>query len=160
MTIPTGIWGRLNDLTNGERKVLVDSAVAVLNGKLKPDETLSPDMPTSVVRRHMVAALTDAGLASTQEEASAVMSSASDTDIVIAMLSGLASIPELANEIEQEYQRREQMLFLDAGLISGPALVILLLKLKRLKINSSGIDVSFYDAHAWTAELIRRLFGS
>ena len=113
-----------------------------------------------VIRRRMLAALSDTGLAATPEEASAVMSSASDPDIVLEMLSGLALVPGLADEIEQEYQHHEQMMLLDAGLLTGPALVLLLIKLKRIKIDSLGIDIQFYDAHSWTAELVRRLFGS
>jgi hypothetical protein len=160
MTTPTSVWERLDELTDGERKTLVDSAVTVLNGKLGPEEAVTSGMPDSVIRSRMVAALSDAGLAATPEEASAVMSSASDPDIVLEMLSGLASVPELAGEIEREYQSQEQMMFLDAGVITGPALVLLLIKLKRIKIDSLGVDLQFYDAHSWTAELIRRLFGS
>jgi len=50
MTTPTSVWEHLDELTDGERKTLVDSAVTVLNGKLGPEEAVTPDMPDSFIR--------------------------------------------------------------------------------------------------------------
>jgi hypothetical protein len=37
--------------------------------------------------------------------------------------------------------------------------MILLLKLKRIKINSSGVDVQMYDANKSMIEMVRKMIG-
>jgi len=155
----TSVWEHLGELTDGQRKDLVESAVAVLRDGLQPDEAITSDMPASVVRGQMAAALAEAGLPASEQDASAAMSSASGPDAVLTMLSALAQVPGLREEIEQAYRRRQDMMVLDFGIITGPALMILLLKLKRIKINSSGVDVQLYDAHKSTIEMIRQMLG-
>ena len=153
------VWEHLVELTDGERKALVDSAVTVLNQGVQPDEAITSDMPGSVLRSRMASALSEAGLPASQDDASAAMSSASGADAASSMLSALSHVQGLREEIEQAYQRRREMLFVDFGLISGPALMILLLKLKRIKIDSSGVDVQMYDANKSVIEMIRKMIG-
>ena len=155
----TSVWERVGQLTDGELKALVDSAVAVLNRSAEPDEMITADMSASQVQSQMASALSEAGLPANQQDASAAVSSASDKAAVLAMLSAVAQVPGLREEIEKAYRRRQEMLFLDLGLVTGPALLILLLKLKRIKINSSGADVQFYDAQKSTVEMIRQMLG-
>jgi hypothetical protein len=155
----TSVWEHLDELTDGERKALVDSAVAVLSKDLQPGDEISSDMPASLVRGRMTAALSGAGLPASQQDASAAMSAASGEDAVVTMLTSLSQVPELRAEIEAAYQRRQEMMFLDMGVITGPALLILLLKLKRIKIGSSGVDIQLYDAHSSTIEMVRRMLG-
>jgi hypothetical protein len=50
-------------------------------------------------------------------------------------------------------------MFLDMGVVTGPALLILLLKLKRIKIDSSGVDIELYDAQNSAIEMVRRMLG-
>ena len=159
MTDDTSVWDRLDELTEGERKALVDSAVSVLNRKLQPTEAVTSDMPTSQVKGQMATALAAEGLPATQESVSAIMVSAEDPKAIVAMLSALSSIPELRENIEQAYRRRQGMMVLDLGVVSGPVLIVLLLKLKRVKVDSSGMDIQFYDAHKSAVEMIRRVLG-
>ena len=159
MTEDTSVWDHLDELTEGERKALVDSAVSVLNRKLEPAEAVTSDMPASQVKGQMAAALAEEGLPATQESVSAIMSSAADPDAIAGVLSALSRVPGLRDEIEQAYRRRQDMLVLDLGVVTGPVLIVLLLKLKRVKINSSGVDVQFYDAHKSAVEMIRKVLG-
>jgi hypothetical protein len=116
-------------------------------------------MPRSVLRSRMASALSEAGLPASKDDASAAMSSASGADAARSMLSALSRVPGLREEIEQAYRRREEIMFLDFGLVTGPALMILLLKLKRIKINSSGVDVQMYDANKSMIEMVRKMIG-
>jgi hypothetical protein len=153
------IWDHLDELSDGDRKALVDSAVAVLSQDLQPADEITADMPASLVSGRMADALSAAGLPASQQDASAAMSAASGDDAVATMLSSLSQVPGLREEIEAAYRRRQEMLFLDMGVITGPALLILLLKLKHIKIGSSGADIEFYDAHDSAIELVRRMLG-
>jgi len=153
------VWEHLGELTDADRKALVASAVAVLSEELQPGEAITPDMPASLVRSRMTSALSEAGLPASQQDASAAMSSASSADAVLAMLSGLSRVPGLREEIEAAFRRRQEMMFLDLGIVSGPALMILLLKLKRVKINRSGVDVQLYDVHKSMIEMLRQTLG-
>jgi hypothetical protein len=155
----TSVWEHLDELTDGERKALVDSAVAVLSKDLQPGEKITSDMPASLVRGRMASALSGAGLPASQQDASAAMSSASGEDAVVTMLSSLSQVPGLSEEIEEAYRRRQDMMFLDMGVVTGPALLILLLKLKRIKIDSSGVDIELYDAQNSAIEMVRRMLG-
>lgn len=159
MTEDTNVWDHLDELTEGERKALVDSAVSVLNRKLQPTEAIAADMPASQLKVQMATALAEEGLPASQESVAALMSSAGDPDAIAAMLSALSGVPGLREEIDQAYQRRQEMMVLDLGLVTGPVLIVLLLKLKRIKINSSGVDVQFFDAQKSAVEMIRRMIG-
>ena len=159
MTQENSIWQHLAELTAGEREALVESAVAVLNEKIQPGEEITSDVPASVIRNRLLSALSDAGIPASQEDASAVMSLASQTDAVDTMLATLAKVPDLSEEIERAYRQRQEMMFLDMGILTGPALILLLLKVKRIRINSSGVDAQFYDAQESAVGLIRRMLG-
>jgi hypothetical protein len=159
MTEDTSVWDHLDELAEGERKALVDSAVSVLNRKLQPAEAIAVDMPASQLKGQMATALAEEGLPATQESVSALMSSAADPSSIVAVLSALSSVPGLREEIDQAYRRRQEMMVLDLGMVTGPVLIVLLLKLKRIKIDSSGVDVQFFDAHKSAVEMIRRMIG-
>ena len=91
----TSVWERVGELTDGELKALVDSAVAVLNRSAEPDEMITADMSASQVQSQMASALSEAGLPANQQDASAAVSSASDKAAVLAMLSAVAQVPGL-----------------------------------------------------------------
>src|SRR5580658_8474493 len=77
---PTSVWEHLDELTDGDRELLVESAVTVLNQGVQPDEAITRDMPRSVLRSRMASALSEAGLPASKDDASAAMSSASGAD--------------------------------------------------------------------------------
>ena len=160
MTQENSIWQHLGELTTGEREALVESAVAVLNEKsaARGGNHLR-HAGVLVVRNRLLSALSDAGLPASQEDASAVMSLASDADAVDTMLATLSQVPGLSEEIERAYRQRQEMMFLDMGMLTGPALILLLLKLKRIRINSSGVDAQFNHAQESAVGLIWRMLG-
>lgn len=159
MTGDLSVWDQLDELAEGNRKALVNCAVSVLTRKLQPVEVITADMPRSQLRGQVAAALVDEGLPGGQEAVATLLSSAGDPEVIVAMLSVLAGVPGLRDEIEQAYRRRQEMMVLDFGVVSGPVLIVLLLKLKRIKVDSSGVDVQFFDAQKSAIEMVRRMIG-
>lgn len=153
------IWDRLDDLDDAELAMLVEAATSVIAEHT--DEAGAKtylEMPLRPASQVLKSTLADAGVA-VDEEATAelVRNQKATRQLTVRVLRSLAQQPILAAEIETAYRDRQKMLVIDAGLISAAALLLLVLKLKRVKIG--GVDVSFYDARQSALDSIRRLLG-
>lgn len=104
------------------------------------------------------AALAQEGVDIGEAEASGVLSDVElSRSIALSLLRAVETSP-LKDEVESVYQRMRDMMVLDAGLLLGGAVLILVLKLKRIKIGDS--EVEFYDAKADILNAIRSFLSS
>lgn len=156
---PAVIWDRLDDLDDAELTMLVEAAASVIADHT--DEAGARtylEMPPRPAGQILKSTLADAGVAVDEEAAAElVRDQKAARQLTVRVLRSLAQQPILAAEIEAAYRDRQRMLVIDAGLISAAALLLLVLKLKRVKIG--GVDVSFYDARQSALDSIRRLLG-
>lgn len=136
------VWQRLDGLTDSDLATLVESAIFVLNQKGAEGEPSPAEMPASVVESSLRAELdgnTTAAARIAQEEALS-------RPVAILMLQEIGRRPELAAEIERVWHERRQMMAIGAGLILSAALLLLVLKLKRVQVSrDKGVDVEFSE---------------
>jgi len=156
---PVDIWGRLDDLDDAELAMLVEAAASVIaDNTNEAGARIYLEMPPRPAGQILKSTLADAGVAVDDEEAAELVRDEVVTrQLAVHVLRSLAQQPVIAAEIEVAYRARQRMLVIDAGVISAAALLLLVLKLKRVKIG--GVDVSFYDARQSALDSIRRMLG-
>jgi hypothetical protein len=157
MTDPGTVWTRLDTLTDDELATLVAAARSVLveQGGADEEDAALPAGPAGAAIAAELAAdgedLSATGIAALLRDEAAARSLAE------AVLREIGSQPELARLVAEAYEARRQMLAIDAGLVLAGALLVLVLKLKRIKIGK--LDISFYEARESTVAHLRSLLG-
>src|SRR5207237_2723867 len=86
-----------------------------------------------------------------------VVDSTTTRSVAIALLRECIAKPELAEEIEAAYQSRRDMMVLDAGVVLAGALLLLVLKVKRIKVRDT--EIEFYDVKENALRQIRSFLG-
>jgi hypothetical protein len=153
----TSIWTRLDELSDEELNAFAATAanvVADASDDPSAKETLT--MPPGPAARELQAELGDADAARTEQLLS---DPAAVREMNLTALRELAKSPELAAEIEEAWRARGEMMFIDGGLITGTALLLLIVKLKRVRAGKGGVDVEFYEAKNGVIAAIGHLLG-
>lgn len=149
-------WGALDELSDADLGTLADVAINVLQDAANDsDEPLDNDplqLPREVLHTELRTALAEAGITVNGPVAEDPPTSRA---VTLALLSQLAEVPGLRAEIEQAYAQRREMMIVDFGLITGPALLYLVMKLKRVKLDKHGVDVQFYEYREGMADSVR-----
>jgi hypothetical protein len=147
------VFQRLDELSDVELATLVAAAEHVIAGDDEDAAELAA-MPSSMAGAAIADELSEVGTPASPEAVSAVLR---DRSVVLAALHTIAAEPPVADAVADVYRKRRDMLAVDGGLLTGAALLLFVLKLKRVKIGK--IDVSFYDARQGVLEQLRTLLG-
>ncbi len=123
----------IDDLDRRELRQLVDVAVSVLGERLSDAE--AEELSTLLDEAEV-------------PDGSDVIRALSDPNefepLTKRLLSEAASDDMAGSELLDVYEDRKSMMALDAGLITGPVLLaIVLLRLKKVQIGKNGVDVEF-----------------
>ena len=155
------VWERLDSLSHQELDALLAAAASVL---VEDDEQAqqSATMPPGPAARELRSELEGAGIEVADGATEGLVADeARSREVALATLRELAKQPELAAEIEQAYRERSGMMVFDLGLITGPVLLLLVLKLKHVKIKKGeGLDIEFYEAKGDVLGAVGKFFGA
>ena len=161
MNETTSVWDRLDSLSEQELDALLVAAASVL-AEDDQEAQQAVVMPPGPAARELRSELEGAGVEVADGAAEGLVEDEGRSrEVALATLRELAKQPELAAEIGQAYQERSRMMAFDFGLITGPVLLLLVLKLKRVKIKKGeGLDVEFYEAKGDVLGAVRTFFGA
>jgi hypothetical protein len=153
------VWSRLDELSDDELAMLVEAAEHVIADSADaPDASIYLRMPVTRVGEAIAGSLQDAGTATDPDDVTAVLRDHdSARQLAVQALRTIGEEPALAGQVAAAYLARREMMVVDAGLVAAGALLLLVLKLKRIKIGN--VDISFYEARAGALELLRTLLG-
>jgi hypothetical protein len=160
MNSPKGsVWLRLDELDDAELQALLTAATSVVaDASDDPSAAEIPMMPTRVALSEVAGSLRDAGL---HVDDAAVARLTDDPvasrQLTVAVLRQLAANPSMAAEIEAAYEARRGMMVIDPLTISAMALLLFVLKLKRVKLGRA--EVTFFEAKEGVLKAVRGLVG-
>jgi hypothetical protein len=147
-TNDTSVWEQLDSLPDDQLNALVAAAASVLaeaGDDPAAAETLA--MPPGAAARELRAQLDGAGVAVDEAEAERLVSDqAASREVALTVLRELGKEPGLAAEIEEAWRARRGMMVVEGGVLVGAALLLLVMKLKKLSVRREGLDVEFYEA--------------
>lgn len=148
------VWDRLDELSEADLATLVAAAEHVFAAG-DEDAAGYAALPSGVAGTAIAAELAEDG---TARSPTAVTAAVRDRAMVLATLRTLAAEPVVADAVAEAYRKRRDMLAVDAGVLTAAALLLFVLKLKRIKIGK--VDVSFYEARQGLLEQLRNLLNS
>lgn len=152
------VWERLDSLNDDELAYLTNAALAVIVDHCPPGVEDPAKLPHGAAVDQTLTALAEEGIDVDDFAAATIVSDADlNRSIALSLLRDVRESP-LKDEIESVYQRMRDMMILDAGLLLGGAVLILVLKLKRIKIGDN--EVEFYEAKSDILQAIRSFLGS
>jgi hypothetical protein len=155
------VWERLDDLSDHELEGLVAAAISVLEeGADDPSLQNVADMPPGPTASELRSLLGGAGVEAEQAELEQLVTDeATARELALATLRELGREPQLAAAIEEAWRARSGMMIVDAGFVIAGALLLLVMKLKRVQVGKGEVDVEFYEAKSETLGAVRRLLG-
>ena len=160
-TNETPVWERLDALSDSELNALVAAAASVLAENAEGDEaeeTLS--MPPGPAARELRSLLDGAGVPVDEAEAERLVTDeAASREVALAVLRELGKEPEVAAEIEEAWRARRGMMVVEGGVLIGAALLLLVMKLKRVSVKREGAEVEFYEAKGGVLAAIKGFLG-
>ncbi len=153
-------WQKLDELPDEKLRMLVASLLSVLQDSTEQDSDDSMEdvatIPPGPLRRQLKEALAENGVAASDSQINQIMES---RPFAILLLQQIAQQPDLACEVEQAYKERQRMLVVDGGIILAGAVLVLVIKLKRIRANKKGVDVEFSDLKADVLAQVRAFLG-
>jgi len=154
------VFDRLDTLSDQDLSTLVAAAADVLaEGGDDPTAQETIEMPPGPAARELQSELTAAGLDVDEAAADGLVSDdAVSREVALVTLRELAKQPELAAEIEAAWKERSGMMVIDGGVLIGAALLLLVMKLKRVKVKD--VEVEFYEAKSDIVNAVRGLVGA
>lgn len=137
----------LDSMDAKDQRLLTDVAVTVLAEEFGEDERdRLVDLPASRAAAELATLLSEAGAEDADELVAALTEPDRRDAVAQGLLEETLSDPDQADQVTSAYQERKSMMAIDAGLVTGPVLLaILLLRLKRIKIGMS-VDIQFADS--------------
>lgn len=151
------VWSRLHELDDRDLRLLVEVAVELLAGAVD-----DPDRPTDLPRSMLIGEVRDLLAADgvAVDDPRVADQFAGDglfRPAVLPVLEQLASDPQVADAIAEAYEARQRMMVVDGGFLVGAALLLLVLKLKRVRLAKLGVDIELYEAKADALQAIKDL---
>jgi hypothetical protein len=151
-------WSELDQMSDRGVAALVDSAIFVL----KQSDVGGPaptEMPASVMTKALEQLLAERG-ADAGAAGKVVKQAELSRPIALALLSAIATEPALAQEIERVWRERGGLLFVGVDVILSAALLLLVLKLKKVKVNKDGVVVILDKLSTGAISNVFKLVGS
>jgi hypothetical protein len=154
-----GVWNRLEELSDEELATLVEAAEHVIaDSSDEPDASGYMKMPVTRLGTAIAGSLRETGSDTDPDQVTELLRDHEHArQLAVQALQAIGREPVLADHIEAAYRARREMMAVDAGLVVAGALLLLVLKLKRIKIGN--VDISFYEARASALEQLRTLLG-
>ena len=152
------VWERLDTLDDAELETLIAAASAVMADRADtPAAREALTMAPGPTARELRFELQGAGVEIDAEDAERLVSDeGASREAAIAALRELGKEPVLAEEIEEAWQARRGLMVIDAGLVSAGALLLLVMKLKRVKVGKGQAEVDFYEVKDGVLGALRR----
>jgi hypothetical protein len=137
------VWSQLQELSDRDLRLLVEVTVELLASAAdEPDRPT--DLPRSMLLGEVRGLLADNGVAVDDPRVADQLGEGLFRPAVVPVLEQLSSDPKLADA----YAARKRMMVLDGGVLVGAALLLLVLKLKRIRLAKLGVDIELYEAKA------------
>jgi hypothetical protein len=153
-------WNNLGGLPDDQLNVVAEAALTVLQRRADEGDAAYVEeltsMPPGPLGRELRAALAENGLGASEDQARQLVNS---REAALAVLEQIAREPELARAVEQVLCERQGMMFVEPGTLLAGALLLLVIKLKRVRVSREGADVEFRDLKADVLEPVRKLLG-
>jgi hypothetical protein len=131
-----------------ELALMTDAAIGVLADPAITDDPILlnlDDVPPSVLKNGIIESAQAAGLSAEDASmlASVVTSPGPAPEIAEILLTQLKRNEQLNAEIAETYRRRSELMVVDPITIGAAALLICVLRVRRLKLSKKGVDISF-----------------
>jgi hypothetical protein len=155
-------WTALDRLSDDQLTALVAATIDVLeDADTEAEEDLGvTSLPPSVVREQLEGELRSAGVAIGDQQATELTEHGPRSrSVAIAVLEQLGDQPALRSEIESAYAERGGMMIVDGGILTGAALLFLVMKLRRVRVGKDGIDVEFNEFKPGMVDAVKGLLG-
>jgi hypothetical protein len=147
-------------LPDKEIATLGAAAVAVLSESADPVEDISVlDMPDGPLAGALQSAIAARRVAAASVADRIVGDGALARPVAVQILKQIAAFPKLAHEIELTYESRKRMLVADGGVICGAALLLLVLKLKKIRVGKPGMEIEFTKASEGILNAVLKFLG-
>jgi hypothetical protein len=157
---PAVPWGLLDDLTDPEFQALAESVLSVLREEAGDPPLVGADLPAGQLRQQLTSALAAEDIPADDHAIDKIVTGEQlSRQVSLAIIEHLGEDTALRHEIERVYQARRQMMVLDGGVLTGAALLLLVAKLKRARVQKGKLDVQFYEANSAALNQIRRIIG-
>jgi hypothetical protein len=157
-------WCRnLGALSDRELGVLTECAVAVIAEAAgdNPDVRELRELPPSALAPDLADALSRSGVTVGEREIDQLCEDSHASRVLaIALLQQACTIPALRAEIDAAYVARQRMMVADPVTIVSIALVVLVMKLRRVKLGRDGVDVTLDPVRNVVAKIVKDLLGS
>lgn len=143
-TTPPLAWDRLSEMSDPALAALVDCAIFVLGQADEAGTATAPaQMPPGALIHALEQSLNERGL-DTKAAVRVVRQSELSRPVAILLLKEISTEPALVEEIERVWRERSAMLFVGTATVLAAALLLLVVKLKKLKINrNDGVQIDF-----------------
>ncbi|NUR26773.1 MAG: hypothetical protein HOV83_13180 [Catenulispora sp.] len=159
------LWSRLAELSDDELATLTAAAEHVLadfaDAADEPETAQVaqlPRMPVAHVGPALAETLREAGTDVDPDDVTALLRDAEQARLLaIQALLEISTEPALAGEVAAAYRARREMMAVDPSLVLSGALLLFVLKLKRIKIGK--VDISFYELRDGVLAQLRSLLG-
>lgn len=138
------IWEQLDDFTDAQLGILVESAIFVLKQSAEQAGPAPQEIPPGPMVQALEDLMGERGVEDTAAAGRIVQQPDLSRPVAILILKEIASVPELADEIETVWRERSDMLVVEPATIFAAALLLLVLKLKKVEVSKKkGVTVEF-----------------
>jgi hypothetical protein len=152
------IWSHLEELSDDEVATLVEAATHVLADAGEPETAMLTTMPAAYVGPALADTLRESGTDVDPDEVTALLRDVERSrSLAGRALQEISAEPALAEQVATAYRARREMMAVDPSLIEAGALLLLVLKLKRIKVGK--VDISFYEVRESMLAQLRSLLG-
>lgn len=137
------VWNRLDALSDGDLAAVVESTIFVLKQGVEGGDPSPTEMPPGPMVQALEQLLAERGL-DTGAAGRIVKQPTLSRPVAIALLQEIGREPTLAQEIENVWRERRGMLVVEPASILAAALLLLVLKVKKVKVSKKeGVTVDF-----------------
>jgi hypothetical protein len=151
-------WTKLDELSDPALASLVESAIFVLRQSDTPGAVSPTEMPAGPMTKALEELLHEHG-ADASAAGQIVKQRELSRPVAIALLGEIATEPVLAQEVERVWRERGGLLVVGSGTILAAALLFLVLKLKKVKVDKSGAEVDFDNLSEGAIEKVFKFLG-
>jgi len=157
---PADPWDRLDELSDAEWKALVEATLSVLRDEAGDPPVVDPELPAGQLRKQLQATLAAEGIRADDATIDQIVTGDQTArEVSLALIAQIAEDAPLRDEIGRVYQVRRGMMIFDGGILIGAALLLLIAKLKRARIEKGKLDVQFYKASDGAIDQVRKVIG-
>jgi hypothetical protein len=154
----SSIWERLDALDDDELAQLTTAAIMVVGEHGNVGEAAEATrLPRDTLAAQTREVLESEGVALDEGQAVEIVSSTDlSRELSLSFLQAVRDSP-VRDEVAQVHQRLRDMMIVDAGLLLAGAVVLLVLKLKRVKVGEN--EIEFFEVKSDVLKAIKSFLG-